>query len=56
MSHLSGMLFDPLVPLVEHAPQVGLALLELLLEGGAHVLLYVAQPCLHRAVQGGRTW
>ena len=41
-AHLSGMFFDPLVALVEHALQAVLAFLQLLLQRHAHVLLDVA--------------
>jgi len=48
VSRLSWMFLDPLVSLAEKFAQIGLALLELLLQRDSHVLLNLAQPRLQR--------
>lgn len=52
-AHLARMFLDPLVSFVQHASQIPLAFLQLLLQGHPHVLLNVTEPGLHRAIQCG---
>ena len=40
------MFFDPLVSLVQHTSQIGLAFLQLLLQSHSHVLFNITQPGL----------